>query len=221
MVTDLTTDAFIGSLKRFISHRGSPQKIYCDNATNFVGASNLLQDLGPIVQNSAAQEKIATSCANKGIDFSFIPPRAPHFGGLWEAAIKVAKHHLVRTTSTASLTHEELEIVVIEIEAILNSRALTPLSNNSDDLAASTPGHFLVGAPLTAPIDPHKREDQLRLTSRWRLVQQLKQEFWDRWSTEYLHTLQMRYRWKLKNPNVEPGTLVLIQEDNTPIMKLY
>ena len=128
----------------------------------------------PIVQNSAAQKKMATSCENKGIDSSFIPPRAPHFGGLWEAAVKVAKHHLVRTTSTASLTHEELEIVVIEIEAILNSRALTSLSNNSDDLAASTPGHFLVGAPLTAPIDPQKGEDQLRLTSRWRVVQQMK-----------------------------------------------
>ena len=65
VVTDLTTDAFIGSLKRFISHRGSPQKIYCDNATNFVGASNLLQDLGPIVQNSAAQEKLQLQVRTK------------------------------------------------------------------------------------------------------------------------------------------------------------
>lgn len=42
LVSDLTTSAFIGCLKRFVARWGTPNKIYCDNATNFVGARNEL-----------------------------------------------------------------------------------------------------------------------------------------------------------------------------------
>ena len=38
VVSDLTTEAFIGALKRFTARRGKPSNIYSDNATNFVGA---------------------------------------------------------------------------------------------------------------------------------------------------------------------------------------
>ncbi|XP_075155734.1 uncharacterized protein LOC142229085 [Haematobia irritans] len=95
---------------------------------------------------------------------------APHYGGLWEAAVKSAKHLLLRSVSTASLTYEELETVVIEIEAILNSRPLTPISSNPNDLTALTPGHFLIGEPLTAQIDARTNQPPTPLSKRWKLV---------------------------------------------------
>lgn len=113
LVSDLTTDAFVGSLKRFISRRGHCQNLYCDNATNFVGAKNQLQELSQAIYDSNSSEIINRECTTRGITFHFIPPRAPHFGGLWEAAVKSAKHLLIRSVSTASLTYEELETVVI------------------------------------------------------------------------------------------------------------
>lgn len=196
MVSDLSTDAFIGALKRFISRRGRCQNIYSDNATNFVGAKNQLAELQQTIYSEDNQEKIVTECSNKGINFNFIPPRAPHFGGLWEAAVKSAKHLLLRSVSTASLTYEELETVVVEVEGILNSRPLTPMSNDPADLTALTPGHFLIGEALTAQVDKRSENTKCNLLSHWKLVGQLKAEFWKRWSNEYLTDLQQRHKWK-------------------------
>ncbi|XP_037929718.1 uncharacterized protein LOC119664260, partial [Teleopsis dalmanni] len=203
VVSDLTTDAFIGSLKRFIARRGHCKNLFCDNATNFVGASNQLLELADSIQTSKAQEKIINECNERGITFKFIPPRAPHFGGLWEAAVKSAKHLLIRSTKTTSLTYEELETVVLEVEAILNSRPLTPMSSNPNDLSALTPGHFLIGEPLTAMADAKAQSGNINLVTRWKLVSRLKLDFWERWKTEYLTELQCRHKWKAANPNIK------------------
>lgn len=122
IVSDLTTWAFIGALNRFMGPRGHCQKLYCDNATNFVGAKNFLEDLRNGIHSDEAKQKILAVCSSSGIEFNFIPPRAPHFGGLWEAAVKSAKTLMQKTLISASLTYEEMETVVVEAEAILNSR---------------------------------------------------------------------------------------------------
>lgn len=215
LVSDLTTEAFIGALKRFVSRRGHCQNLYCDNATNFVGTKNQLKELSEVIYASSAQGAINKECISKGITFHFIPPRAPHFGGLWEAAVKSAKHLLVRSVSTASLTYEELDTVVIEIEGILNSRPISPMSNNPNDLAALTPGHFLIGEPLNAQLDIRSTQTRLNLLTRWKLVSHLKEEFWRRWSREYLCELQYRHKWKSQKANVRPGEMVIVKEDNT------
>lgn len=214
IVGDLSTDAFIGALKRFMGRRGNCQKLYCDNATNFVGARNQLQELTETIYSNKARETIAATCSGRGIEFHFIPPRAPHFGGLWEAAVKSAKTLLLKTIAERSLTYEELETIVIEIEAILNSRPLTQMSNDPNDLSVLTPGHFLIGEPITATTDVNARELKTSLTTRWKLITEMKQEFWRRWSREYLNELQYRYKWKERCQNVNPGDIVMIKEDN-------
>ena len=39
LVSDLTTDAFLASLRRLIARRGKPSLIWSDHGTNFVGAA--------------------------------------------------------------------------------------------------------------------------------------------------------------------------------------
>jgi len=55
LVSDLSTNTFILALKRFISRRGRPNRIYCDNATHFVGTNNYLSQFRSSVFNPEKQ----------------------------------------------------------------------------------------------------------------------------------------------------------------------
>ncbi|XP_049305956.1 uncharacterized protein LOC125776615 [Bactrocera dorsalis] len=176
LVSDLSTNTFIFALKRFIGRRGIPQKIYSDNATNFVGADRKLRELKEAFL--AQSTEVKEFAAEEGFSFTFIPPRAPHFGGLWEAAVKSAKHLVVRALGNALLTAEELSTVLAEVEAILNSRPLAPLSQDPNDGEALTPAHLLIGCPLRALPPAQVPTDIIRCCERWQLVCYLKQQFW-------------------------------------------
>ncbi|XP_053968790.1 uncharacterized protein LOC128870218 [Anastrepha ludens] len=137
-----------------------PQKIYSDNANNFVGADCKLRELRDAFE--AQQTEVQKYATDEGFTFAFIPPRAPHFGGLWEAAVKSAKYLLVRAISNALLTAEELQTLLVEVEAVLNSRPLVPLSQDPNDGEALTPAHLLVGCPLRALSPAQVSMDQMR-----------------------------------------------------------
>lgn len=96
LVSNLSTDAFLAALRRFIAR------------------------------------------SSNRVTWRFIPPRAPHFGGLWEAAVRPMKLHLKRVLGNRSLTYEDMTTLLAEIEGCLNSRPLTPLSDDPADLEALT-----------------------------------------------------------------------------------
>ncbi|XP_018311277.1 uncharacterized protein [Mycetomoellerius zeteki] len=141
LTTGWSSEAFLNVFKRFIARRGCPSDIYSDNGLNFVGADRELSELSDLLKNQTTQQQVSDQLADKGIHWHFIPLRAPHHGGIWEAAVKAAKRHLVRMTKNSTLKYEELETFLIQIEAILNSRPITPLSSDSNDLSSLTPGH--------------------------------------------------------------------------------
>ncbi|XP_055840147.1 uncharacterized protein LOC129907795 [Episyrphus balteatus] len=154
-----------------------------------------------------------------GINWKHIPPRSPHFGGLWETAVKSAKTLLLKYLGEASLTYEELSTVVIQIESILNSRPLTPNSSDPNDMQALTPGHFLIGAPLTSLPEPDITDHNISRLDKFRQIQHIQQHFWQRWSNEYLHLLQQKLKWKVESKNLEPGTMVVLKDAHQPPMK--
>lgn len=212
-VTDLTSQSFILVLRRFVARRGKPLHLYSDNGTNFVGANSIISQFFKSNSN-----EIASTLSNDGINWHFIPPRAPNFGGLWEAGVKSVKFHLKRVVGEAKLTYEELSTVLTQIEGVLNSRPLSPLSTDPEDMTPLTPAHFLMGRPITSlPDNDYKQMPENRL-AKFQRLQVMVQHFWERWNKEYISELQSRVKWKRNHPSLlKLGSIVLIKEDNLPV----
>ena len=219
LVSDLTSQCFIAALHRFISRRGICSDLYSDNGTCFVGANKELKELYKLCNSDEHNKQLTTVCAEKGILWHFNPAGSPHFGGLFEAGIKQAKVHLKRIVGLAHLTYEELNTIFIQIEAILNSRPLTAMSQDPNDLSVLTPGHFLVGRELTGIPEPSLTHLKLSHLSRWQRLQQLKQHFWQRWNMEYISQLQQRKKWQKGATEVSIGQLAIIKDENQPPLK--
>ena len=94
---------------------------------------------------------------------SSIPPRAPHFGGLWQTVVKSLKQHFYRTVGKTRSQLHQFRTVHIQIMAILDSRPFDTSSNGVKDALALTPGHFFIGRPLTAmPSSTHRSFDRFK-----------------------------------------------------------
>jgi hypothetical protein len=154
--------------------------------------------------------------AQEGIEWRFNPPAAPHFGGLWESAVKSTKHHLSRMMGEAKLTLSELNTLLCQIEACLNSRPITPLSSDPSDVEALTPAHFLIGGAITLPPEPDLSGENTGYLRRWKYVQLLMQTFWRRWQLEYLPQLQVRGKWVTKTKPLQIDNIVIIKDEGMP-----
>ena len=128
-VSDMTTPACSAALRRFVARRGCPKTIYSDNGSNFIGTRAEISQLQKILK-AEHEDSLQTVAAGLLINWAFIPPRAPHFGGLWESAIKRAKQHLRKVMGNKILSFEELTTLFCQIELILNSRPICPLSRS-------------------------------------------------------------------------------------------
>ena len=117
----MDTDSFLNALSRMASRRGIPEVMLSDNGGNFVKADKELKDL----VNQLDQEKIKQTIANKGVQWSFNPPGAPHFGGVHEIMVKAAKKAIKNILENADINNEKRVTVFVSAEGLINSRPLT------------------------------------------------------------------------------------------------
>jgi len=125
--------------------------------------------------------------------------------------------HLTKKSNLCVLADEALRTFLIEAEKILNDRPITLVSSDPQDLEALTSDHILLSRrnPSSAP-DVFKETDKFK--ARWKHINihLLADRFWERWTKEYLPTLQERQKWLRPQPNFEVGNLVLTADRNTP-----
>ncbi|XP_064540241.1 uncharacterized protein LOC135429732 [Drosophila montana] len=218
LVKDLSTCAFLNALKRFICTRGKPRQNWSDNATNFVGAKNELVVLKNLFLSCCHQEAVLQFCLPDTIDWRFIPPRSPHFSGLWEAAVKTA-NHFYRVVGLTVLGFEELRTLVCHITAVINSRPLLPISEDPEDLDVLTPAHFLVGGPQSTFTEPDVTRLNFNRLDSWQRVSYMHQVFWSHCREEYLNLLQQRSKWQTPKPGVALNDIVFVKDENLPPLK--
>ena len=197
LVSDYSAETFIAALRRLTARRGLCAAIHSDRGTAFVGAARELCTNAGRLEES---EIMKAHLLKEGIQWRFNLPAAPHFGGIWEAAVKSAKHHLRRVIGEQHLTFEEMTTLLCQIEACLNFRPLQPLSDDPGDVTALTPGHFLVGDALLAVPDPPLDDIPRLCLSGWHLLKQMRLQFWRSWSREYRQSLQARNKWMRLHP---------------------
>ena len=203
------------ALQRFVKRRGVPKLIVGDNGTNFRAAE---QELKAAV-GDLDRQKIVRYLVSQGTVWKFNPPRAPHFGGVFEALIKSAKRALSAILQQAEVNDEELTTAMCAVEDLLNSRPLGLVSTDSNDLAPLTPTHFLVGrmdAPLPLEIVSSSPDTPVDPRKRWLYVQRLVFEVWRRWLLEFVPLLNLRKKWQKSGRNVAVDDIVMSLTATTP-----
>ncbi|GFX35063.1 integrase catalytic domain-containing protein [Trichonephila clavipes] len=214
-VGDLTTDSFIAALRRFSACRGAPRHIYSDNGTNFVGARRKLDEIRKLWLSLPTNEAISYYLSKSSIDWHFIPPSSPHFGGIWESGIRSVKFHLKRVLGETILTFEELTTLLTQIEGLLNSRPLSYVNDSDIEcISTLTPSHFLTGDVLLSV--PEELPSTSNHRDRWELLQNIKRGFWKKWGSEFISSLQPRKKWQDAQPNLKEDDIVLIKEEGPP-----
>lgn len=208
LISDATSVAFVAALRRVISRRGAISRIVSDNGSNFVGAAKVLRGF-------LSESHIRVYEKHFEFQWAFNPPSAPHHGGIFEAAVKSMKHHLRRVIGNQSLTFEEYDTLLKQVEGCMNSRPLGAVHDDSTLESHITPAHFLIGRKLVALPEEENLVDR-RETSlkRWQRVQQMHQRFWEEWKNTYLLGLIRRTKWDGIDRNARVGDIVVVKSEN-------
>lgn len=218
LVCNLTADAFIAALRRFVGRRGKIENIFSDNGTNFTAANKILQELTKNEINRF-QKLVDEEFLANGIEWHFTPPGSPHHNGLAEAAVKSMKFHLRRVVGERCLTFEEMATLLVQIEAVVNSRPICTTSTDPNDCQPITPAHFLNMAPMELLPDDDFNDIKSNYLNRWQMIQKLFQNFWWQWKSQYVNQLQVRNKWCTTKPEININDLVMIKEDSLPATK--
>ena len=208
----LNTDSMLNALRRFVRLRGCPREIRSDCATNFTkGDKELAESI-----EEWNRLNIENFCAQRGIDWIFIPPGAGHMGGSWKRMIRSVRQILKALLKEQIVGDEVLSTIVAEVTNILNSRPLTRNSSDPKDSDPVTPNHLVhLRSSMSLPPGVFENDDQ-HTQRQWRQAQFLANLFWKRWIKEYLPQLQRRQKWNEVERNLEVDDIVLLADQNFP-----
>lgn len=212
-IEGLDTSSFLNGLERIFARRGLPNKITCDNAPNFKrGQKELQAELKKL-----NYEKLSQKLANFNVEFSYIPPYSSHFGGIYERQIRTVRLVLqsMLFDRQFTVTDDIMHTFLCQVEAIVNSRPISPLHNRSNDEPALRPIDFLVPkcSITSVPIDSTTVNS---FTKAWKRVHAMLDCFWRRWLRCYLPSLQARSKWWREKNNIRIGDVVLVVDTNAP-----
>ncbi|XP_063436301.1 uncharacterized protein LOC134717737 [Mytilus trossulus] len=218
LVYDLSEESFLLCFRRFVSRRSVPKIMMSDNALTFKAASNEISRL-------CNSRKVKENIQNYGIEWKFIPNRAPWFGGMWERMIGLTKISLKKVLGRAHVNNETLRTVLTEIEATLNDRPVTYISTDIRDPEPLTPSHLIHGRRITTlPYGSLKSAidninicelTHTNLNNQAIRQRQLIKNFWTRWKGEYLTSLrEYHQRAGVDVRKIKEGDVVQIHDES-------
>ena len=204
LVDSMTGVTTCRCLRRLAARRGLPRTVYSDNHKGFERCQVLIvEEFGDIAPK-----------------WKFIAPLSPWRGGWWERLVGTVKSALKKTLGRLLVCREELETILFEVEACINSRPLTFVSDEIDGTEPLTPAHFLLGHNrgfYSSVPTGDDAECKVDLAASFDCRKCTVNQFWKIWSQDYIRSLPCS-KGSAKPGLLKPGSLVLLQE-NSPRMK--
>ena len=212
----MDTDTFIQALRRFSCRRGPVRQMISDNGTNFIGADNIFKKAYKDMDHSKIKDYLCSKSCD-WIIWKRNPPSSSHMGGVWERQIRSVRSVLSALLKEHSslLDDEAFRTLLAEAECIVNSRPLTVEDMDDPTSVPISPNSILTMKTkvLLPPPGVFQRAD-VYCRKRWRHVQHLANEFWNKWRKQYLSSLQQRPKWQKVHPNLEINDVVLVKDDD-------
>ena len=128
LVKNLTAEQFLLALRRFIARRGKPTQLILDNAPQFKLAKTAITKAW---KETVSNHELQSNTANQGIEWNFIVVLAPWMGGFYERLVGTVKRAFKKSIGKICLTEDQLETFLTEVEAVINSRPLVYVGEDS------------------------------------------------------------------------------------------
>ena len=210
-----TTESVINALDRFCSVRGRPSVIVSDNQTSFKKASKVLKDFVKNFYDNQRKIEVGLDQISEPIEWIFIPPRAPHFGGAWEIMVKAMKRALTAISNEQVMDEDNFTTFLCRAMDMINGRPL--LKHYSTETPhILTPNDFIIGRVDTSVYPFVVEPQKTRLGTRYVQLEEMTNNLWHRFIQEILPELAPRQKWKSEFNDLVEGTVVLVVEPNMP-----
>ena len=215
LTPNLTVESFLLAFRRFTSRRGLPATLMSDNGKTFRGSSKEIVKI-------ARSKEVFRYLAINGVSWRFIVEKAPWWGGFWERLIQSVKRCMKKSLGRTTLSYDELNTLLVEIESVVNSRPLTYVEDDQDGVSYTlSPSHLINGRRVTnTPNDSHFEviSTNESLTRRARHHRHLLRQFTDQWRKIYLLSLRERHAQVTKNRkgvDIAIGDVVILKNDTS------
>lgn len=191
LTKDLSTATFLLAFRRFVARRGLCSIVYSDNALTFKAADAELKKVWKMINHPDVKNYYASN----GIQWRYIIEKGAWWGGFYERLVRSVKVALRKILGRTSLSFDEMQTVLIEVESIVNRRPITYVYDSPHELQPLTPANFLLGNK-GASLPPIKIKDCVCISNREILLkaylhrEKLLNQFWRKWHKDYLLNLQ-------------------------------
>ena len=207
IATDYTTEGFLMVLRRFVSLRGYPSKIYSDPGSQLVCASKEMKE----VISGLNVGEISQFGTDKGLEWKFSPADGPWQNGCAEALVKSVKKAIIGAIGTQVLTLPEIQTVCFEAANLVNERPIGRHPTDPSDGVYLCPNHLLLGrASNRAPSGPFIGRS--KCSHRYLLTENIKDSFWRQWTRDFFPSLLVHQKWHTARRNVKIGDVVIVQD---------
>ena len=209
LVLDLTTTEVLNAVRLFVSRRGLPSTLYSDNQTSFKAANKEMKTL----LSNISWNKLSRFALEKGFHWQFNIPGTPWTNGLTERLVKSVKISLRKVFGKTPLTFRQFSILLTELEVILNTRPLSPVTDSSQ--IPVSPFQLIYGRKFES-LPVQQTSKHLTFPDLWLKRKNFMKAFWNSFKHDYLLSLGVRKKWRNVNSKDLLNQVVLLNDSNIP-----